>query len=101
MHKQKMKFKRKGLVCLEPGPLWGRGGLCFVNLMILTAKNNKISVKIADYGVPGEYEQAAYLNLENNDPPPSCSSWLLGKRNARPKSKFALQSRPFPRKSSA
>lgn len=37
--------------------------------MILTAKNNKISVKIADYGVPGEYEQAANLK-ENNDPPP-------------------------------
>lgn len=69
MHKQKMKFKRKGLVCLEPGPLWGRGELCFVNLMILTAKNNKISVKIADYGVPGDYEQAANLNLENSDSP--------------------------------
>lgn len=97
-----MKFKRKGLVCLEPGPLWGRGELCFVNLMILTAKNNKISVKIADYGVPGDYEQAANLNLENSDPPPpqSCSSWLLRRRSARPKSKFALPSRPFPRKSS-
>lgn len=40
------------------------GGGAFVSLMISTTKNNKISVKIADYGVLEEYEQAADLNLE-------------------------------------
>lgn len=77
-----------------PGPLWGKGGLYFVNLMILTTKNNKIIVKIAGYGVLREYEQAANLNLEDSEFffLQRCGSWQLGRRNARRKNMFVMRS---------
>lgn len=55
-----LQEKKPGLFVVRT--LWGRGGLYSVSLMISTAKNIKISVKIASYRGLVESGQTADLN---------------------------------------
>jgi hypothetical protein len=83
-----LQEKKPGLFVVRT--LWGRGGLYSVSLMISTAKNIKISVKIASYRGLVESGQTADLNgiflggvvarVTN-----LCISWQPGDRNATSK----------------